>query len=67
MTALIQPSVKAYHPPAAATALLITLGVYRPNWMTALSMMAGVLAVALVGEWLQRVRLRERPVRAGSV
>jgi hypothetical protein len=65
MTALIQPSVRAYHPPAAATALLITLGAYRATWSTALSMMAGVLVVALVGEWLQRVRLRERRVRAG--
>jgi hypothetical protein len=27
-------------------------------------MMAGVIVVALVGEWLQRVRLRERRVRS---
>lgn len=65
MTALIQPSVRAYHPPAAATALLITLGAYRASWSTTMSMMAGVVVVALVGEWLQRVRLRERRVRPG--
>jgi uncharacterized membrane protein YfcA len=61
----VQPSERAYHPPAAATALLITLGVYRPTWSTMSSMMAGVIVVALVGEWLQRVRLRERRVRPG--
>jgi CBS-domain-containing membrane protein len=65
MTALVQPSVRAYHPPAAATALLITLGAYRASWSTTMSMMAGVIVVALVGEWLQRVRLRERRVRPG--
>ena len=65
VTALVQPSVRAYHPPAAATALLITLGVYRATWTNVLSMMAGVIIVALVGEWLQRVRLRERRARPG--
>lgn len=63
ITALVQPSLKAYHPPAAATAILVTMGVYRTNWQSALSMIAGVLAVALVGEWLQRVRLEARPAR----
>jgi CBS-domain-containing membrane protein len=67
MTALIQPSVRAYHPPAAATALLITMGVYRASWTTMFSMMAGVLAVAIVGEWLQRIRLRERTAARGAV
>jgi CBS-domain-containing membrane protein len=59
ITALVQPSLKAYHPPAAATALLITLGAYSASWKTFGSMIAGVLVVALVGEWLQRIRLRE--------
>jgi CBS-domain-containing membrane protein len=59
LTALVQPSVRAYHPPAAATALLITIGVYNPSWKSFMSLMAGTLAVALLGEWLQRVRLRE--------
>lgn len=57
VTVLVQPSVRAYHPPAAATALLVTLGVYRINWQNALALLGGVLAVALVGEWLRRVRL----------
>lgn len=63
VTALVQPSLRAYHPPAAATALLVTLGVYRLSWKGSLSLMAGVLVVALLGEWFQRLRLRERPAR----
>ena len=61
--ALIQPSLRAFHPPSAATALLITLGNYRVTWKSSLSMMAGVLVVALVGEWLQRIRLKDEPRR----
>lgn len=59
--ALVQPSLRAYHPPSAATALLITLGNYRVTWKSSLSMMAGVLVVALVGEWFQRIRLKDEP------
>jgi hypothetical protein len=65
VTTLIQPSLKAYHPPAAATALLVTLGAYGPTWKNLGSMMGGVLVVALVGEWMQRVRLAETR-RAGA-
>jgi hypothetical protein len=65
VTTLIQPSLKAYHPPAAATALLVTLGAYSASWKNFGSMIGGVLVVALVGEWLQRVRLAET-TRAGA-
>jgi hypothetical protein len=60
LTALVQPTLRAYHPPAAATALLVTLGAYKLTWKASLGMMAGVLVVALVGEWLQRLRIREQ-------
>ena len=68
-TALVQPSLRAYHPPAAGTALLIALGAYRLGWKPAIAMLAGVCVVALLGEWFQRLRLRERldgdaPLRA---
>lgn len=63
-TALLQPSLKAYHPPAAATALLVALGAYRTDGRTALAMLAGVLVVALLGEWFQRLR---RPDGASSL
>ena len=65
VTTLVQPSLKAYHPPSAATALLITLGAYSASWKTFGSMLGGVLVLALVGEWLQRVRLAETK-RAGA-
>lgn len=67
VTALVQPSLRAYHPPAAATALLVTLGVYRMNGKTAIALMAGVLVVALLGEWFQRLRLRERRGMRGRI
>jgi CBS-domain-containing membrane protein len=63
VTAMLQPSLRAYHPPSAATALLITLGAYHLTWKNSLSMMGGVVIVALMGEWFQRIRLRDEPVR----
>jgi CBS-domain-containing membrane protein len=63
VTALVQPSLRAYHPPSAATALLITLGAYHLTWKNSLSMMGGVVIVALMGEWFQRIRLKDEPVR----
>ncbi|HEU4748683.1 MAG TPA: HPP family protein [Gemmatimonadaceae bacterium] len=66
ITALVQPSLRAYHPPAAATALLVTLGLYRVTWKTSVSMLGGVLVVALLGEWFQRIRLKERPARSAK-
>ena len=65
-TALIQPSLRAYHPPAAATALLVALGAYRSDVRTTLSLLAGVAVVALLGEWFQRLRLRDFAGRTGS-
>jgi CBS-domain-containing membrane protein len=61
VTTLVQPSLRAYHPPSAATALLITLGAYHLTWKSSLSMMGGVVIVALMGEWFQRIRLRDEP------
>ena len=56
-TTLVQPSFRAWHPPAAATALLVTSGIYHADRGTAFAMLAGVLVVALLGEWFQRLRL----------
>jgi hypothetical protein len=63
-TSLLLPTLRAYHPPAAATALLITLGVYRVTWKTSLAMLAGVIVVALLGEWYRRFRSRDERARA---
>ena len=62
----IQPSLRAYHPPAAATALLVALGAYRSDLRTTLSLLAGVAVVALLGEWFQRLRLRDSDGRTES-
>ena len=58
--AAVQPSLKAYHPPAAATVLLVTLGVYRLSWNSFIAMLGGVLVVAILGEWFQRIRLKQQ-------
>ena len=60
MLALVQSQLKAWHPPAAATALLITLGAYRMTGKTPLALMAGVLVVAVGAELLRRLRPRGR-------
>jgi hypothetical protein len=59
MTA-VQPSLKAYHPPAAATVLLVTLGVHRLTWNNAIALVGGVLVVAVLGEWFQRMRIAQQ-------
>lgn len=63
VTVLVQPSLRAFHPPSAATALLITLGAYHLTWKNSLSMMGGVVILALLGEWFQRIRLKDEPIR----
>ena len=60
MLAVLLPQLRAYHPPAAATALLVTLGAYRMTGKTPLALMGGVVAVALVAELLNRSRPRHR-------
>ena len=56
MLAIVQPQLRAYHPPAAATALLVTLGFYRMTGRTPLALIGGVVAVAVAAELLNRVR-----------
>lgn len=56
MLVLVQPQLRAYHPPAAATALLVTSGAYRMTGKTPLALMAGVLLVGIAAELLRRAR-----------
>jgi hypothetical protein len=58
MLGVLMPQLRAYHPPAAATALLVTLGAYRMTGKTPLALMGGVVAVVVVAELLNRVRPR---------
>ena len=56
MVVLVQPQLRAYHPPAAATALLVTSGAYRMTGKTPLALMAGVFVVAVAAELLHHLR-----------
>ena len=54
MLALVMPQLRAYHPPAAATALLVTMGAYRMHGKTPLALMGGVVLVSLMAEVVRR-------------
>ncbi|MBI3803108.1 MAG: HPP family protein [Nitrospirae bacterium] len=49
--------LRASHPPAAATTLLVALGGFKVSLHTLTVVVSGVLIVALVGEGLRRLRL----------
>jgi hypothetical protein len=71
LTAAVGIILRASHPPAAATTLLVALGsIARPPQI--LAMIAGVVIVALLAEWIRRIRLdrvtpAERRAPAASV
>lgn len=50
----------ASHPPAAATTLLVSLGGFKPTIHDALTIVSGVVIVAVVGEGFRRWRLQQR-------
>ncbi|WP_045234533.1 HPP family protein [Deinococcus pimensis] len=52
--------LRASHPPAAATTLLASLGGFPPTVRSFLTVMAGVLIVAALGEALRRWRLAQK-------
>lgn len=54
-TVVLQLLLKAQHPPAAATTMLITLGGLKPNWGTVLVIVVGVALVAALGETARRL------------
>ncbi len=58
MLAVVQPQLRAFHPPAAATALLVTLGAYRMTGKTPLALVGGVVVIAIASELLNRFRPR---------
>jgi len=53
--------LKASHPPAAATMLLVALGGFKPGWHTVMTVMAGVVLLAVLGEGVRALRLRVLP------
>ncbi len=56
LTMLGAALLKASHPPAAATTLLIALGGFRPTVHDVIIIVVGVLIVAVAGEGLRRLR-----------
>jgi hypothetical protein len=59
MTLAGSAAVRASHPPAAATTLLVALGAVATA-DKALNLFAGVVLIAIAGELLRRVRLERR-------
>ena len=57
-TIAIAPLLRASHPPAAATTLLVALGSLK-TLNDAVNVMIGVVIIAIIGELLRRVRLGE--------
>jgi CBS-domain-containing membrane protein len=52
---LLQMSLKARHPPGAATALLITLGGFEATWHDAIAILVGITIVTITGELARRL------------
>ncbi len=57
ITILLMVLLRASHPPAVSTGLLVALGSIRPTPRDAVVVVAGVLLVAMLGEMLRRFRL----------
>jgi hypothetical protein len=58
LAAVLEMLLRASHPPAASTTLLAALGSFHPTARDTLTVAIGVLAVAVVGELLRRLRAR---------
>jgi CBS-domain-containing membrane protein len=52
--------LKASHPPAAATTLLVSLGGFKPTLHDILAILIGVAVIAIAGEGFRRWRLQQR-------
>lgn len=57
LTQLGQLQLKALHPPAAATVLLITLGGFKTNPHDLGIVLAGIVIIAVAGELIRQLRL----------
>ena len=56
LTIIINMLLRAFHPPAAATTLLVSLGTINTP-ISILSLMMGILIIAIVGETVRRIRI----------
>jgi len=64
LTILIALALKASHPPAGATTLLVALGAIKTQ-SDFLNAAIGVLAIAVLGGILRRLRLKTATARSG--
>jgi len=62
-TMLLQLLLRASHPPAVSTTLLIALGAFDVSMHAAATIVTGVILLAVPGDLLRRVRLAARPRR----
>jgi hypothetical protein len=62
-TMVLQLVLHASHPPAVSTTLLVALGAFTVGLHTVVTVVTGVLLVALPGEALRRVRSAAQPRR----
>lgn len=60
LTVAGQIPLKAFHPPAAATTLLIALGAFKPGLKELQVLVIGVMIVAFIGEFFRRLRMNNR-------
>lgn len=58
LAAGLEMLLRAPHPPAAATTILVALGTFKPNVRDAVTVIGAVLLVAGVGEVLRRLRAK---------
>lgn len=52
---LVLTPLKAMHPPAASTALLIALGGFRATWHDFIVVLVGIVIIATAGEVIRRI------------
>lgn len=57
VTMVVQLLLRATHPPAAATTLLITLGGLKPNVVEIGALAGSVILVVIIGEAARRLRI----------
>jgi hypothetical protein len=56
--------LKASHPPAAATTLLVSLGGFKPTISDVTHVVIGVLIVAIAGKILRQIRVKAKSSEA---
>jgi hypothetical protein len=66
LAALGELLLKARHPPAAATTLLVALGSFHPTPADTIAVIGGVVSVVIAAELIRRARLALGPVPVSS-